>query len=490
LDLHSAWRISSTYLRASANLVWFRDDLRIADNPALAAAVAADGPTVCVYVFEETKALRPLGGAARWWLHQSLTALGADIARLGGRLILRRGDPETLIPQLAAETGAKQVFWNRRYAPAEVAVDTAIKSSLKDAGVDAQSFKANLLFEPWEIQTGAGEPYKVFTPFWRACRQAGEPEDPIAAPSRIAAADGEIESDDLSDWALTPTRPNWAAEFSDSWTPGSDGARDRLDRFLDETISGYKDARDRPAGETTSRLSPHLRWGEISPSQVWAAAHAASGGELSSDIEKFLAELGWREFAKSLLFYTDDLTEKNWKPEFDAFPWREDDDAFEAWSKGRTGYPMVDAGMRELWRTGWMHNRVRMVTASFLIKHLLIDWRAGERWFWDTLVDADAATNPTSWQWVAGCGADAAPFFRIFNPIKQSEKFDPDGDYVRAWVPELAALDAKHIHAPWQAPKEALADAGVRLGETYPEPIVEHAGARERALAAFKAFKD
>ena len=477
-------------MTARARLVWFRDDLRIADNPSLTTAAEADAPVVCVYVLEETDALRPFGAAARWWLHHSLRALSERLAALGARLVLRRGDPEAIIPALAAEVGADQVFWGRRYGPRQIAVDRRIKAALSEGGVTVRSANANLLYEPWTVKNAESEPYKVFTPFWRACRNLGRPAAPSAEPDRLASPEREPPSDALDDWALTPRGPDWAAGFDALWSPGEEAALERLETFLDEIVVGYADARDRPDGRTTSFLSPHLRWGELSPRQVWAAAQERAERGASSDVEKFLAELGWREFSTSLLFHGPDLAEENWKSAFDAFPWRDDDDdGVRAWKEGRTGYPLVDAGMRQLWRTGWMHNRVRMVVASFLIKHLLVDWRVGERWFWDTLVDADAASNPANWQWVAGSGADASPFFRIFNPVTQSKKFDAEGGYIRAWVPELAGLDAKGIHAPWTLSDNTLSDAGVRLGVDYPTPIVEHGFARERALNGFRQIR-
>lgn len=441
-------------------LVWFRDDLRVADNPALTAAAATEGPTTCVYVLEASAAIRPLGAATQWWLHHSLTALSKSLDALGGVLVLRAGDPETVIPDLAAALGVEAVFWNRRYAPGETALDGRIKAGLEARGVRAKSFNANLLHEPWTVTTQSGAPYRVFAPFWKACRAMAPPNAPLDAPARLQRPDHVIPSDDLDSWALPPARPNWAAEFAEVWTPGEAGARARLDTFLEAALSGYAASRDTPSGETTSLLSPHLRWGEIGPRQIAAAldAHAGLGG--GSDKDKFLAEIGWREFAKSVLFHAEDIATQNWKPAFDAFPWRDAPDDLAAWTEGRTGYPLVDAGMRQLWRIGWMHNRVRMVAASFLVKHLLIDWRAGERWFWNTLVDADAASNPVSWQWVAGSGADAAPYFRIFNPATQAAKFDPDGAYVAAWAASNPAA-----------------------------PIVDHAFARRRALDAYAACR-
>lgn len=469
-------------------VVWFRQDLRLADNPALAAACQGDRPVTALYVLDEAgEGDWPLGGASRWWLHHSLAALDAALRERGGRLVLRRGEAASVLSEVARETRAGSVFWNRRYEPAAVARDTAVKAALQAEGVAARSFNAALLFEPWTIRTGAGEPYRVFTPFWRACLQAPAPPAPAAAPARIAAPAVEARSEVLADWRLTPGAPDWAGGLRAAWTPGEAAAQARLEAFLQGALDGYGQDRDRPDRPGTSRLSPHLHFGEIGPRQVWAAVQALGGG--TADAQKFLQELGWREFCHHLLFHVPTLPQASFREAFDAFPWADDPAGLDAWRRGRTGYPVVDAGLRELWTTGWMHNRVRMIAASFLVKHLLQDWRAGQAWFWDTLVDADLANNAASWQWVAGSGADAAPYFRIFNPVLQGEKFDPDGAYVRRWVPELAALPAAWIHKPWAAPAQVLERAGVRLGAAYPRPVVDHAAARERALAAFAGLK-
>jgi deoxyribodipyrimidine photo-lyase len=467
-------------------IVWFRQDLRLSDNPALSAAATGGGAVICLYVLDDSGDW-PMGGASRWWLHHSLTALRASLQARGGDLILRRGPAGEALSELASETGARAVFWNRCYEPWAVARDTAIKSRLKAEGVEARSFNAGLLYEPWTIQTKTGEPYKVFSAFWRACALAGEPEAPAAAPETLPRLHHDLRSDALDEWALTPSRPDWAGGLRDAWTPGETGAQDRLDHFLNSTIGWYRADRDRPDRPHTSKLSPHLHFGEIGPRQVWRATQALAGH--TSDAEKFLTELGWREFSHHLLFHFPTLPERNLRAAFDAFPWADDPAGLEAWRRGRTGYPIVDAGMRELWTTGWMHNRVRMIAASFLVKDLLLPWQAGEAWFWDTLVDADLSANAASWQWVAGSGADAAPYFRIFNPVLQGEKFDPDGAYVRRWIPELARMPSTWIHKPWLAPPAALAGAGVRLGQSYPRPIVDHGVARDRALAAFAAIK-
>lgn len=465
-------------------LVWFREDLRLADNPALAAAAATQRPVLCVYVLDDATPGRwKLGGASRWWLHRSLAALQRDVAKRGGRLILRQGDAARHIPLLAAHSGAASVHWNRRYEPYAIARDTLIKQVLNQSGIEAHSYNGALLIEPWEIRTKGGEPFKVFTPFWRACLASGAFRTPAAAPAKLNLARADtIESEDLADWRLLPVRPNWAKGFEVEWAPGEAGARAALARFAPARLAAYPSDRDQLAAPATSRLSPHLHFGEISPAQVLATLPDAPGAD------KFISELGWREFAHHLLFHWPNLHERNWRAQFDGFPWREDEDGFRAWTRGATGYPVVDAAMRQLWLTGWMHNRARMIAASFLIKHLLIDWRRGADWFWDTLVDANLANNASGWQWVAGSGADAAPYFRIFNPVTQGERYDADGAYVGRWIPELASLPAAFIHAPWTAPAEVLRHAGVALGENYPYPIVDHGEARARALAAFKSL--
>lgn len=474
-------------------IVWFRQDLRAADNPALRHAAARGGPVIPVYVLDDkTPGDWVMGGASRWWLEKSLAALAEQLRALGAPLVLRRGKAAGVIPELAAETGADAVYWNRCYEPFAVARDTALKASLKDNGIGTESFNGSLLFEPWEIETGSGGPYKVFTPFWKSCLAKPEPDAPAAAPETFEPA-GDVTSDALEDWMLYGGRPDWAAAFPDHWTPGEAGARDRLDDFLDEALAGYAEGRDRPDRDLTSRLSPHLHFGEISPRQVWHAvgrARQAAGRAFPEKAaQKFLSEIGWREFCHHLLYHFPKIPAENFRDQFDDFPWRGDPDGLRAWQKGQTGYPIVDAGMRQLWATGWMHNRVRMIVASFLTKDLLVHWRDGAAWFWDTLVDADLANNAAGWQWVAGSGADAAPYFRIFNPVSQGEKFDPNGNYVREWVPEIAAVPDKHLHAPWAAPDDVLAEAQVTLGETYPEPIVDHAAARKRALAAYQEIK-
>lgn len=471
-------------------IVWFRDDLRLSDHPALTAAVRMGRPLICLYVLdEESPGARPLGGAARWWLAQSLRALDAALARLGQRLVLRRGSSADAVPALAREAYAETVFWNRRYDRPGIAADDQVIARLRRLGVSGGTFPGGLLVEPHRVMTRTGEPMKVFTPFWRRVLSLGNPRDPLPTPASLPPA-VTIASDSLDDWQLEPRKPDWAGGLRDSWNPGEAAAREKLTAFLNK-IRGYADERDRPDRLATSRLSPHLRFGEISPTEIFCAARFAAdeGRAPARDADKFLSELGWREFSYYLMHHFPDLATRNFQPRFDEFPWRADSNDLRAWQTGTTGFPIVDAGMRELRHTGWMHNRVRMIVASFLTKHLLMDWRHGEAWFWDTLVDADPANNAAGWQWVAGSGADAAPYFRIFNPVLQGEKFDPDGAYVRRWVPELARLSNRFIHKPWTASPLDLAAAGVHLGKTYPQAIVDHETARKRALAALSTIR-
>ncbi|MDH6268652.1 deoxyribodipyrimidine photo-lyase [Rhizobium sp. SG_E_25_P2] len=468
------------------SIVWFRRDLRLSDNPALAAALLAGGDVICIYIREDEEVFAGAHGAAQaWWLHNSLERLSADLVARGNRLLLLTGHAEDALDSLIETTGARAVFWNRRYDLASRDIDAAIKKNLKARGLDARSFDGFLLHDPMALMTGQGKRFSVYSPFWRAFEAQYRPIDAIPAPERIPACAGAAESEDLAAWSLLPNKPDWAGGFRETWTPGEAGAEAALQAFLDEAVKGYKKNRDIPGKKTTSRLSPHLAFGEISPHRIWRATEGLTDAIPAEDIIHFRKELVWREFSWHLLFHVPDLASRNLNRKFDAFPWADNPEGLDLWTRGLTGYPIVDAGMRELWRTGWMHNRVRMIVASFLIKDLLVHWTEGESWFRDTLVDVDLASNAASWQWVAGCGADAAPYFRIFNPVKQGETFDPDGAYVRQYCPELARLPDRYIHRPWEAPADALASAGVTLGDTYPKPVVDHDRARKAALAAY-----
>jgi deoxyribodipyrimidine photo-lyase len=482
---------------------WFRQDLRLADNPALTAAAASGNPVLAVFVWQDKgaspTAFRPIGGASRWWLHHSLAALSAQIAAMGGRLLLLNGDasPAKQLAALAAAVGAKQITFNHVYDAAGQADTHELSSLMQAEGGKAKGFDGNLLYPPGTVRTGNGGFFQVFTPFWRALLAMGTIPAALPIPPNLrwVPPPAGVASVPLADWRLLPTRPNWAAGFDDQWQPGEVGAQQRLASFIHSALANYDHRRDVPGDVTTSRLSPHLHWGEISPRQLYHslqellhAQDVSGGGSWQKPIDKFLSEVGWREFSYQLLVINPDLASRPLRPAFANFPWQEDSTLLQAWQRGQTGYPIVDAGMRELWTTGWQHNRVRMITASFLVKHLLQPWQRGEAWFWDTLVDADAASNPASWQWVAGCGADAAPYFRIFNPMLQGSQFDPDGLYVRRWVPELARLPNAYLHQPWTAPSKILDAIGLKLGQDYPHPIVDHAQARGRALSAFASI--
>lgn len=474
-------------------VVWLRDDHRLADNPALAHAASSGHPVVCVYVYDpEPLQGRPLGAAARWWLHESLRELDRS---LGGGLLLLRGAEQEAILKLATAIDPIAVYWNRRYSLAQRQTDTSIKTALEARAVSVSTFNGHLLREPWEVSTRDGKPFQMFSAYWRAAREDIAPELPRPSPGALRffclPESARTHAVTLAALKLQPDTPDWAAGLRETWQCGESGAQERLRQFVSEELDGYATNRDVMARDATSKLSPYLRFGNLSVRQVWHAALEASQTQpISSEhLRKFQGELGWREFSYHLLYHLPPMHQMNFRRQFDAMPWRTDRQALRAWQCGRTGYPLVDAGMRQLWHTGWMHNRARMVTASFLVKHLLIDWREGESWFWDTLVDADEANNPAGWQWVAGSGADAAPYFRIFNPVLQGEKFDSQGEYVRCWLPELRRLPAASIHAPWQAAPDRLAAASVRLGGTYPLPVVAHQQARMRALEAFETLR-
>lgn len=458
-------------------IVWLRRDLRLADQPAFAAAARA-GAVIPAYVLDdETPRHRQMGGASRWWLHHSLASLQADLEKLGSRLILRRGVAADVIADLVRETGASAVHCLQHYEPWWRNAEKALKEKLPE-DCTLERHNGNYLMPPGSITTGSGSPYKIYTPFWRALAQHMPPARPLSAPKTLGAPDAWPHGDDLKAWALLPTRPDWATGFGEEWTPGEAGAAARIEAF-ENRARLYDEQRNLPSVEGTSRLSPHLHFGEISPATVWHATMDAGGS-----VETFLKELVWRDYAQNVIVQFPDYGKANARDIFDAFPWRDPSDPevqqeIKAWQQGRTGYPLVDAGMRQLWATGWMHNRVRMVAASFLIKHLLVDWRVGEAWFWDTLVDADYGSNATNWQWTSGTGVDSNMFVRIMAPLTQSDKFDAAG-YIREWVPELASLSDSAIHDP---------EAAGRFVKGYPKKIVGHKEARERALSAHATIK-
>ncbi|MFA6600185.1 MAG: deoxyribodipyrimidine photo-lyase [Candidatus Omnitrophota bacterium] len=465
-----------------AAIVWFRRDLRLDDQPALAAAARESRAVIPVFIWSpEDEGLSACGAASRWWLHHALRDFQALLGRRGLKLTIRRGAALEELRQLLGQTGAAAVYWNRLVDPALTERDRQIEQSLRDAGVAIHIENGNLLFDPWQLLRGDGRPYKVFTPFWKNLQSREESRGFL----RLAALRGP------SRWPKTLTvdslgllpKTDWAKTMRRVWNPGPSGAHKLMRSFMKDPVTAYRARRDLPAEAGTSRLSPHLHFGEISVRRIFAEA------EKHPYAQTWIRQLAWREFAHHLLYYFPHTPEKPMRPEYANFPWREDPAGLRAWQEGKTGYPLVDAGMRELWATGWMHNRVRMIAASFLVKHLLIRWQEGAAWFWNTLVDADLANNTMGWQWVTGCGADAAPYFRIFNPVLQGEKFDPQGDYVRRWVPELSRMSPKWIHRPWEAPAGVLAEAGLRLGKDYPEPVVDHTAARRRALLAFSRMR-
>ena len=468
---------------------WFRQDLRLADNPALTAA-ALDGAVIPVYILDDDHAGdHKMGSASRWWLHHTLRALNDS---LDGKLVVLRGDPVTHLGSLAEASGAVSVHWNRCYEPWRIARDTAIKAELAALGLVVESHNGSLLWEPWEVTKADGTPYRVFTPYFRrGCLAAPPPRQPLPVPSQLALAATESQSLGIDGLQLLPNT-GWDEMLAPHWQIGEAGAIARLAAFINQDLLGYKDGRNFPALSNVSRLSPHLHWGELSPNTVWYAAkdRTDAGTINQEDGDHFLSELGWREFSHALLYYFPGLPRRNLQSRFDKFAWKDDVDALHRWQRGQTGYPIVDAAMRQLWQTGYMHNRLRMIVGSFLVKNLRLHWHHGEAWFWDCLVDADLANNSAGWQWIAGCGADAAPYFRIFNPITQASKFDPNGEFIRQFVPELAGLADAHLFSPWEAPRQALDAANVVLGQTYPHPIVDVKSSRLDALAAFAALKD
>ena len=476
-----------------ATVVWFRNSLRLADHAPLVHA-AERGAVVPVFVWapDEEGEWAP-GGAHRWWLHHSLQALDAALQDKGSRLILREGDALDELTAVCHAAGADRVVWQTRYTPALRRRDETVRDGLEDAGIGVRQFAGRLLHDPEAIETGSGTPYKVFGPFWRKVLAETDVPDPLDVPRMGAtkAPDAWPDSVDVGRLGLTAEAQDgvdWSGGMAGAWSPGEAGALDRLGTFLDTSLLDYPEGRDVPAAHDTSMLSPHLHWGEVSPRTVWHRTQArVSNGPTREAADKFLSEVGWREFSYHVLHHFPDTPTEPLKDKYRTMEWRSTPSYLDAWERGRTGYPFVDAGMRQLWHIGWMHNRLRMVTASFLTKDLLVPWQDGARWFWDTLVGGDLANNTMGWQWAAGCGADAQPFFRIFNPVSQSRTHDPDGAYIRRWVPELADLPTKHLHAPWEAPDEVLEEAGVVLGETYPRPIVDHAERREIALEKLEA---
>jgi deoxyribodipyrimidine photo-lyase len=469
-------------------LVWFRRDLRVQDNPALAAAATTGKPVIALFIYapEEEAPWSP-GGASAWWLHHALASLADELATHGIPLVIRRGKSLDVLQTLAEKHQVGSIFWNRCYEPALIERDTSIKQSLKRQGLHVQSFNASLLFEPGQINNQSGQPFRVFTPFWKHLRSLPAESPVPVARDRLTQPLSSPESLPLDSLGLLPAIP-WDKDFYRHWSPDRKGAETALRSFVFERLESYKKCRDLPGVDGTSMLSPYLHWGQLGPREVWRAVqqtgHADDAGGFT-----FLSEVAWREFGYHLMYHFPETPEKPLNKSYSQFPWEPDQAYLEAWQSGLTGYPIVDAGMRQLWKIGWMHNRVRMIAASFLVKHLLQPWQAGAAWFWDTLVDADLASNTMGWQWTAGCGADAAPYFRIFNPILQGQKFDPDGAYVGTWVPELRKLPARYIHQPWEAPGDTLKKAGIRLGENYPAPVIAHAAGRERALAALSANK-
>ncbi len=472
-------------------LLWFRQDLRLDDHPALHQAIQEGYSIIPIYIWSpEEEGNWPLGGASKWWLHQSLKKFSAEIKKMGSSLILRQGPALRVLEDLLKETQASGIYYHRRYEPAVIERDKKISAHFSKKGVEVKSFNGSLLFEPWEIQNRQGEPFKVFTPFYKACLSKGE----ILAPflEKIPFEASLPSSLSLQELQLEPGN-DWAKGIGEAWKPGSNGALTELERFLNFGMEAYLDERDRPDFLGTSRLSPHLHFGEISPRQIWHAVQQyislSSAQGLVKHAEGYLRQLIWREFAYHLIYHFPHTPEQPLRTEFSKFPWSQDPAVLRAWQKGLTGYPIVDAGMRELWTTGWMHNRVRLIVASFLVKDLLIPWQEGAKWFWNTLVDADLANNTLGWQWTAGCGADAAPYFRIFNPVTQAEKFDPKGEYIRRWIPELSHLPIPWIFKPWEAPAQILQKAKVVLGNDYPKPIINHQKARACALAAFDKIR-
>ena len=466
-------------------IVWLNRDLRTTDNEAFSYASNCQAPVIPVFIFDSNISSKPaIGSASRWWLHQSLNELSETLKAKGSKLIIRCGTPSSALTNLAKETGASRVVWNTCYDPVTRGCQKSVELALRKESIFTQSFKGDIFFDPEIILNGSDLPYKVFTPFWKACQREGFDVSICHSPHQFSAPPVWPDSVSIDDLALVPMK-NWTKRLRNTWVPGELNAMRELEKFANTAMDTYSAQRDYPATPSTSILSPHLSFGEISPKQILRYVRSIP----SQRSEAFIRQLGWREFSSYLLYHFPSLNDTPLRQQFKNFGWLIDENGLSSWQRGRTGYPIVDAGMRQLWQTGWMHNRIRMVVASFLVKDLLIDWRSGADWFWDTLVDADIANNSAGWQWVAGCGADAAPYFRIFNPITQGKKFDSEGHYVRRWVPELENLPSPVIHSPWMASASELSNAGIKLGDTYPEPIIDHSFARDRALSALSSSK-
>jgi len=468
-------------------IFWFRQDLRIVDNPGLSKSLKSD-KVLPIYILDDINSNDfAMGAASRWWLHNSLRELNKN---LDNKLSLYKGDPLEILESLSSRFNIKGIFWNRCYEPWRIERDKKIKSKFIEKDIIVETFNSALLWEPWEILKSDNTPYKVFTPYYRkGCLMSEAPRKPLSAPNLNTLFEDKENVLQLDDLNLLP-RIKWYKEMEKLWEPGEKGAHKKLESFLSDGLLGYKEGRNFPSKKNVSQLSAHMHFGEISPNQVWHRAKLKKDlPRIEKDLDHFLSELGWREFSYNLLFHFPELPRENLQKKFDNFPWIENEILFDKWKKGLTGYPIVDAGMRELWQTGYMHNRVRMIVGSFLVKNLLLHWHKGEEWFWDCLIDADLASNSASWQWVAGSGADAAPYFRIFNPILQGKRFDPDGSYIKKFIPELEQLPSKYLFSPWEAPIEVLSEANIELGSDYPEPIVDLIKSRDRALEAFSTIR-
>jgi deoxyribodipyrimidine photo-lyase len=474
-------------LAKNINVMWFRQDLRLADNPALTNALE-DGKTLPIFILYNVNSKEHLNGAAsKWWLHHSLIKLNKS---LKNKLCFFIGNPMDILDEISKQYKISNIFWNRCYEPWRVKRDKKIKKYFNDQNVNVNTFNGSLLWEPWNVSKKDGTPYKVFTPYYRkGCLNSDKPRMPLPAPnlSNLISIDNhDLKIEDLE---LMP-KHNWYNKMISLWSPGEEGAHSKIEEFISNGLNNYKEGRNFPSNQNVSQLSPHLHFGEVSPNQVWYRAKTKEGKlGIKKDLDHFLSELGWREFSFNLLYHFPFLPKENLQKKFDNFPWNNDKDKLKKWQRGLTGYPIVDAGMQELWQTGYMHNRLRMVVGSFLVKNLLLHWHHGERWFWDCLIDADLANNSAGWQWIAGSGADAAPYFRIFNPITQGQKFDPDGKYTRKYLPVLNDMPDKFLFNPWEAPEDVLKSAGIKLGENYPLPIVEIGSSRQKALEAFATTK-